>query len=534
MIKKMVEVSEPLMRSFCDFVTDLMGLYYPQEGWNELERKLQSMAKALKFNQVADCIKWIMQSTSYKEKIAILSHYLTTGETYFFRDPSLMRVLENKILPHLIEIHKTKDRQLRIWSAACCSGEEPYSIAILLRRMIPNFQEWNIKIIGSDINPRFLQKAEIAEYKEWSFRATPKEMRNSYFTKKAEGVYLLNADIKNMVKFVQLNLIENDYPSITNDFNQMDLILCNNVLIYFSPLQIKNVVRQLSDTLVERGYLVVSAIEVPYIHDVNLISTKYEETTVFKKDSRFTHTKLDELIAEPSHSIFTPLSYSSSKAPSPLPANITVELPAFINPSQSSLEFDFGQVSVPAKDQFKETTVKQKKKEHKKQEIVSYQHLLKQYQEGEYPKVIRVLEQLLVNQELNSEEFLLLAKSHLHIKNEQAALQYCKKALEKNKLNPHLYYIEAHILQEMNELTEASHALKRALYLDPKFVMAHFRLGNLMLEQQKPKEAFRHFRNVLDLLQHDQSHTSIPGEEMFSAQELKEIVQKLINKIQMK
>src|SRR5690606_353563 len=124
-------------------------------------------------------------------RIEILARHLTIGETYFFRDQRHLEVLEEYVFPKLLRSCLADQRPLRIWSAGCCTGEEPYSIAMLLDRIIPQGGQWNATILASDINRSFLQKAAEGVYGEWSFRDTPAWARKQYFKRRKDGRFEL-------------------------------------------------------------------------------------------------------------------------------------------------------------------------------------------------------------------------------------------------------------------------------------------------------------------------------------------------------
>lgn len=137
-------------------------------------------------------------------------------------------------MPPLIQERRNSgDKRLRIWSAACCTGEESYSISITLSRMLRNWADWRIAVLATDLNPLFLQQAAKGVFREWAFRATPPGMKEWYVQRTAEGHFELVPQIREMVKFEYLNLAENIYPSLINDTNAMDITFCRNVLIYF-------------------------------------------------------------------------------------------------------------------------------------------------------------------------------------------------------------------------------------------------------------------------------------------------------------
>ena len=149
---------EALLAQAGEFISGSMGLYFPKDRRKELERGLRSVAPEFGFEDPEACTRWLISSTLSKSQLGVLAGHLTVGETYFFRDKKYFAILEEKILPELIELRRTTGKYLRIWSAGCCTGEEPYSLAILLDKILGDTKDWNITILATDINPTFLRR----------------------------------------------------------------------------------------------------------------------------------------------------------------------------------------------------------------------------------------------------------------------------------------------------------------------------------------------------------------------------------------
>ncbi len=242
-----------------------MGLRFNKERWPDLERGIRLASSQLGFQNIHQCLDWLFSSSLAKNQIEILASYLTVGETYFFRDQKYFEILETKILPPLIERRRGTGRYLRIWSAGCCTGEEPYSIAMMLSQMLPDFKKWQISILATDINPLFLQKAKTGVYSSWSFREMPAPFGEKYFTKIKADRFKIDDDIREAVSFQYLNLAEDVYPSLLNNTNAMDLIFCRNVLMYFSPELMQKIIQHFYRCLVREGSLIVSSVETSQI-----------------------------------------------------------------------------------------------------------------------------------------------------------------------------------------------------------------------------------------------------------------------------
>ena len=143
---------------FARFIARTLGLHFTQERLPELEQKMASLGRQAGYADVEKYLLWLMSAPLSREQMETLACTLTIGETYFLRDPKSYQVLEEHLLPELIAARRTTDKTLRIWSVGCSSGEEPYSIAILLSRAIPDLESWKITLLGSDINPQVLER----------------------------------------------------------------------------------------------------------------------------------------------------------------------------------------------------------------------------------------------------------------------------------------------------------------------------------------------------------------------------------------
>lgn len=182
----------------------------------------------------------------------------TIGETYFFRDRSQIDALWDSVLPALIsERIRTGRRQLSLWSAGCSTGEEPYSLAIMLRELIPDIQKWNIRILATDLNTTHLDRAEQGLYRAWSFRSeTPSAIRERWFSEEAGG-FRIDPTIRKMVTFAPLNLAGSVYLFQDTPIRDMDVVLCRNVLIYFDKPTVSATIKRFHESLSDKGWLVI-------------------------------------------------------------------------------------------------------------------------------------------------------------------------------------------------------------------------------------------------------------------------------------
>ena len=209
-----------------------------------------------------------------------------SGETYFFRDHGQFDLLRLRLLPELIARHRAT-KTLRLWSAGCASGEEAYSLAMLVDMLLPGRDDWNILILGSDIDPVALDKARRARYGQWSFRMVPPVLQHRYFEHRG-GEWALDERIRRMVTFRAVDLIGESLPA--GESRDMDLILCRNVFIYFGAHAVAAAANKLASALSVGGYLMTGHTELIGHRVGNLRSRLFAEGVVYQRVEQVHHT----------------------------------------------------------------------------------------------------------------------------------------------------------------------------------------------------------------------------------------------------
>lgn len=469
-------------------VADTMGLHFPRERWTDLQRGLAGAADEFGFDDVEACVGWLLSGVPTKAQLQVLAGHLTIGETYFFRDKQILEALAENILPELIRTRRGREQRLRIWSAGCCTGEEPYSIAMLLDRLIPYPKEWNVTILATDINPAFLRKAAEGVFGEWSFRETPDWVRERYFKRTKNGRFEILPHIRKRVTFTYLNFADDVYPSLTNNTNAMDVIFCRNVLMYFSPAWVKKVVQNFHRALVNGGWLIVGPAETSISLFPQFKAMTFAGAVLYHK-SEGAESQMS--IAGSSGSLFDPLPDTWRMPPPALSPDPYIHIQ------------DEGR-SFPLEDAQPETPAAVANEPAQPLKAASV---------AAHPS--------------NQDERDALCRTARFYANQgqlTEAIAWCEKAIAADKLNPATHYLLATIRQEQGESEAAAQSLTRALYLDPDFVLAHFALGNLHLSQGRHREARRHFDNAQALLHTHPQDEILPESEGLTAGRLGEII----------
>lgn len=180
---------------------------------------------------------------------------LTIGETYFYRHRPYFDMLEREILPEIVARRRASKR-LRLWCAGCATGEEAYSLAIAVRAVLPDVDDWQVSLVATDLNRAYLARAEQGSYGEWSFRETDAAFKAANFV--AEGPrWRIRPEVRKLVRFSELNLAADGYPSMANGTAGVDLIFFRNVLLYFRQELAQRVVGRMRTALVPGGWLVL-------------------------------------------------------------------------------------------------------------------------------------------------------------------------------------------------------------------------------------------------------------------------------------
>ena len=344
-----------------------------------------------------------------------ISICLTTGETYFFRDDGQFALLRDKILPELIE-HRKAERSLRIWSAACATGEEAYSLAMLLDELLPQQAGWNLLIIGTDINTQAINKAQNGIYPQWSFRMAGTGLQQKYF-RPHKDAWELSKRIRGMVKFCSGNLLMDKFPIQESDLHDMDLILCRNAFIYFEPTAVSRIAAKLADTLAKGGYLITGHGEL-HAHQVEGLRTRmFQESVAYQKSAEHSIAdcgmRISELKPESAEGLFL-----NPHSALPIPQ---------LNTPQSAVphsEFRTPQSTIP-------------------------------------------------------QSLMVFAWQHANLGELDKAAQSCSEEIKISPLNAEPYYLLALIAQERGNLVEAKKLLKQAIYLDHTFIAAYLELGEI-------------------------------------------------------
>jgi len=247
-----VSLADEEFRLLSTFIYEYCGLYFDEANRFLLESRLQNRLRTYHFDSFLKYYHFLLLHQDRVQEINELLNVITTNETYFFREQNQLDAFADEVLPDIAQ-KKTREKQIRIWSAGCATGEEPYTIAILIKES-GLFEGWNVDIIGTDISRQVLKSARKAEYSPSSFRTTDASRIKRYFKASENGKQILIDPIRTMVHFGQHNLLDKKTLGL---IGERDLIMCRNVIIYFDRDAKAKVINAFHGKLCPGGYLLL-------------------------------------------------------------------------------------------------------------------------------------------------------------------------------------------------------------------------------------------------------------------------------------
>ena len=277
-----ITLSDTSFGAWRSYIYDICGIYFHDNKKYLLESRLLKRITHLKLNSFEEYLKYLKFNPNAKTERRYLYEAITINETFFFRNQPQLDALTSKIFAEMIEKkRKLGKKKIRIWSAASSSGEEAYSVAMVITDMIkPKFPDIQFEIIGTDINEDVVERARKGVYKEYAVRNTPAFFLKKYFKK--EGMnYIIDPKLKTMVSFTNLNLYDDMKMRRMTNF---DVIFCANVLIYFDAKSKVKVVSHLYNALNRGGYLFIGYAETLHGISKAFKLESFPKTISYKKE----------------------------------------------------------------------------------------------------------------------------------------------------------------------------------------------------------------------------------------------------------
>lgn len=486
--KSNINLSQVDIMRFSDLLLKRCGLRFAENRYPELEHGIRQAFAASTCVTLDEFYDLVEAPQAGAMEMDLLVNSVTVSESHFFRDEAQFDAIYKHVLPQIIS-RKQAIRTLRIWSAGCASGEEPYSLAILLRELLPDVDQWSITILATDINTASLERARQAVYGSWAFREErAKELRTRYFVTAPNNRFALNPDVRRMVTVQKLNLVEPCYPAYETNTMMMDLIICRNVTIYFNETITRWVVDRFHDSLIDGGWLIVGHSE-PSVDIYHRFRVRnFPDTVLYQRgtNTAVLQTQGTRRLPPPPISI-------------PPPPKVKA-IPAIGRAKSPLIQAVDSPGVIPA-------TLENAKKgnplEHAR-ELLEY---------GRSEDACGVLLALAKYQPNNAAVCSLLGQAYANLGNWQEAENWCMKAIAHNKLLLDAYYILALVMQHQGKLDPAIENMKKVVYIDRNYILGHYGLATMYYESHKLQQAQKALENALHLLQDKPDDGTIPSSQ---------------------
>jgi len=447
---------------FRDFIHQQSGIYLEESKLDSLRISLVTRATRFDFSSFDEYYSLLVgDHAEFNE----LMNLVTINETSFFRFPQQFEALKNRVLPEIMAAKPDTNRTFRVWSAGCSTGEEPYSVAMTVLDAGLEGLGWKAQVLGTDVSTKALAVGQKGVYNRRAMMNVSKETIARHF-QPAEDSYRVGDRARKLVDFGYHNLIKEPYP--LSLMGNWDVIFCRNVTIYFRLDSTRRVVSNFYSSLNEGGYLFIGHSET-----LTSISDQFEPLEI---DGVFLYRKARTKklfgISTPRIETPAPASVSHSRTPSATkptaPEKRKTPKPAVASTPPSGAD------------------------------------MLKQAREclaeGRPERVLDLVGEVLRSDPSNAEAFLLSAYVHADGADYEEALQACHRALAINPLLPVARYILGIIYQRQGDTVRAISELKKTIYIDSEFALAHLNLANIYKQQRKWEQAGREYENALRAL----------------------------------
>ncbi len=484
------EFTDEYFIKFRDLIRTKSGIFFADRKRADLKAGVLKAFHYSDTRNLREYFELLHSEKSNSPTFKMLVSFLTIGETYFFRH---FDVIERVVLPNLIKSHQ-HDKTLRIWSAGCSTGEEPFTAAMVLNHMLPDIKEWNISIIGTDININSLQYAKEAIYRPWSLRSINDYYKNNYFAKK-DGLYYLDERVASLVKFDYLNLVDDTYPSSENFTKDLDLIFCRNVTIYFEMETTIKAVHKFYECLKEKGYLAVGHAEPSSLIYDAFVAEIYPDAVIYRRDTSLKKEQQYKTGIRIRRDIFKDYSDQQtvsvvSKTPMPdLSAlqkqieklqvqKIHQEVPPPV--VKSEVRERLTQRSEQITDQAQKAAAANTPAEERRAQLNEselFSKGIELFQQKDFAGAEKAFLELVNRYPANARALYMIAHIKANKDQVEEAKHFCSQAIESDSLLIEAYYLLGLIYKEENAFDQSIKLLKKTIYIDPDFAIGYYDLA---------------------------------------------------------
>lgn len=439
---------------FRDFVHTKSGIFLDDYKSESLRDALQALMRQKDIEDYGVYYALLNDPREGDKELKRLLDLVTVNETCFFRNPPQFEALRKVVLPEIIKT-KMRDgnRTIKVWSAGCSTGEEPYSVAMTLLEYLPEPETWRIDILATDISGQVLTEAQKGIYGKRTLRETGDYYLRKYFHETEDGEFALARKIKDMVTFNYHNLVAESYPMLV--LGGWDIIFCRNVTIYFQLASVRKVIGDFYTALRDGGYLFIGHAESLYKINDKFVPVHIGSAYVYKKDE---------------------------SAPAICLINST-DVANAVGPDR--------RLEKPVARQ-----------EHRRDEdkaalyATAYEYFIRE----EFDDAAKFAQKLVKIEPSNTEARILLANVYVNQNRLESALSQISAALELDSISAKAHYLLGMIREKQGQLDEAVREFKQVLYIDRDFAIAHINLANIYKTRNLAADAAKEYNYAIEAL----------------------------------
>jgi len=480
-----IDIAESAYQAVRVYIARKTGLYFQESKREDLLTVIQDRLGVLqRFADIGAYLGFLESDQDGGRELRGLISRLTVGETYFFRNRGQFTALRDHILPGIIQRRRGRSQHLRLWSAGCSTGEEPYSLAILLGELLPDIGEWKIHLLATDINEDALAAAREGVYRNWSFREVEERYRRQYFTSEG-GNSRIRPEVQSLVTFRYLNLAADTFPSALSGTDDLDLILCRNVMIYFRPELCQEITHRFFNCLEEQGALLVGHSEHSDLIYPGFSRSFIGRAIVYRKDGK-----------NPVWERGLAIRFRGSGPPPP--GILTHEPPGT---RREGLQRPLGT----------------------EETVIFERGVLLTAQKRPFEAIAEFRRVLAMNPH-NERALYSIAMLLANTGNVAEAAACAERLIQANPLHLEATYLLAILARETGGLDQELALLKKTVYLNPDFVLGHFQMGLRYLKTGNARLSRRFLLNVLRLLRDRAASDPVEGVEGMTVGRLREAV----------
>jgi len=482
-----VRLSAADMKLFQDLIHDHSGIHLDEIKCNSLIPVISRYLLKKDFNSFGKYYRFLQQDRHYEVEVRELISYVTINETSFFRNPAQFTVLEDHILPGIISEKFNKTQNLKIWSAGCATGEEPYSIAMTIVEKLPFPEKWDIEILATDIDYNVIKKAEKGIYNRRALRNVSESRQEKYFNQVGKQ-YALKQNVRKMVDFREFNLKQAVYPAPKQ--GNWDIIFCRNVIIYFDNEFTRQIIGNFGRCLDEKGHLFLGYSETllgisdgfSIVDFGNTHAYKIKDNTISKTPSVKLKQQSKAVRSEYANKNFS--SRKTSKRDNMALTNDYLAKDSFVSPTKLKNTGDLNTNAGAANGKT----------------LVDY--------------------------------YLAKGKSSADTGDYVSASESYQKVLEIDPLCVDAHFFMALVSENLSEIDRAVEEYQKTIYVDDSCVLAHFNLARLYRLAGNQQSAVREYRNTVRKLQQFSEDEEIKFSGGFSARLIDEICHRKLKQLE--